>query len=869
MKNIFTYLILAFVILIPCNVFSQNQWDVTQNLFSYVKLEKDLNSESRNAASVTYKGKIFYFISYDTDHKVVVREIVNGDSLAVNSFNPIEVAHYEILKDKVEPRSQLAPVVFNGVLYLFFNDDSGYYSGEVGYVTYDDKLQKWSAPIMYPASEKLYLDAGSVVVVDNKLCMVSYHSYTDHQPTPPYYEDVLEIRWTTDPTNLYGWTGQYAMTSDARWPYYSIQSDGGKQDVGIFTPISAISQNYLDPAGTITSQKLIVAKTSGAYTRRGPSAYAFISQYKFDTNGELTLIRKDSVLCPFWVQSVALVQGSVENDPSSTGNCTQLFVKNDNTENKYNRHRIARLQLKEGETQWTTQEDNVVPQNSPMKMWADAETNLTAVNYDLLDGDPSSTTTPIQRYIVLLYRGNTDNNHPLLSAWVKSDYLKYKQTLTQDLINDPTQCQYIGYIEGPPPYYKSNSNNTYVNSNAEGNISYVDFISSHSMIIDNKVSFTTQSSFTTHISSVSAEISYLRQQSKDTTTKITSSEGVTMHAGPENKGLYIVNAPTISLAEYYVYDWHRIKRLYSSFDFSMVITRHHLTPDLSDSLNSSDPETFMSAKRGIDFNYYPSIATFGDPSVSWSSQNSVDKNFTIEQSKDVESKTTKSLKLSSDMCKYFSSESEKTVEYTTTTITANSNSITAHSNMDNATKTGDCSVLEYDFYWIKPSTNGSNWWVKNPTDNTWCVTYKVTTIVLYGGDTIHDNSKFANSRPRQDTTASIILKPVVETPKIAEQKQIEAGKSPLYQNNPNPFIGSTKIKYTVGIENIPANSTDCLTRLVIYNLSGQLVATLVNENKAPGSYEVEWDASQFTPGVYFYSLQSGRFKDVKKLILMK
>jgi hypothetical protein len=57
--------------------------------------------------------------------------------------------------------------------------------------------------------------------------------------------------------------------------------------------------------------------------------------------------------------------------------------------------------------------------------------------------------------------------------------------------------------------------------------------------------------------------------------------------------------------------------------------------------------------------------------------------------------------------------------------------------------------------------------------------------------------------------------------------------------------------------------------LIVYDISGHQVATLVNETKAPGSYEVEWDASRFTPGVYFYSLQSGSFKDVKKLVLLK
>ena len=84
-----------------------------------------------------------------------------------------------------------------------------------------------------------------------------------------------------------------------------------------------------------------------------------------------------------------------------------------------------------------------------------------------------------------------------------------------------------------------------------------------------------------------------------------------------------------------------------------------------------------------------------------------------------------------------------------------------------------------------------------------------------------------------------------------------------------PFAEITKIKYQVGSDILQANPAGCVTKLEVYNLSGLQVATLVNENKAPGNYEVEWDASLLTPGVYFYSLQSGNFKDVKKLVLLK
>ena len=58
--------------------------------------------------------------------------------------------------------------------------------------------------------------------------------------------------------------------------------------------------------------------------------------------------------------------------------------------------------------------------------------------------------------------------------------------------------------------------------------------------------------------------------------------------------------------------------------------------------------------------------------------------------------------------------------------------------------------------------------------------------------------------------------------------------------------------------------------LSVYNLLGQKVATLVDKKQQAGSYEVEWDASGFSSGVYLYKLKtSGGFEKVKKLILLK
>jgi hypothetical protein len=57
--------------------------------------------------------------------------------------------------------------------------------------------------------------------------------------------------------------------------------------------------------------------------------------------------------------------------------------------------------------------------------------------------------------------------------------------------------------------------------------------------------------------------------------------------------------------------------------------------------------------------------------------------------------------------------------------------------------------------------------------------------------------------------------------------------------------------------------------LKIFDVLGREVATLVNEKKSPGSYQIPWNAKGIANGVYFYRLECGNNVDVKKLILLK
>jgi len=91
----------------------------------------------------------------------------------------------------------------------------------------------------------------------------------------------------------------------------------------------------------------------------------------------------------------------------------------------------------------------------------------------------------------------------------------------------------------------------------------------------------------------------------------------------------------------------------------------------------------------------------------------------------------------------------------------------------------------------------------------------------------------------------------------------------LHQNYPNPFNPSTKIRFSIpAVETGHALSLQSVT-LKVYNILGNEVAELVNEYKSPGVYEIEFDGSFLSSGVYVYRLEAGSKKTSKKFILMK
>jgi photosystem II stability/assembly factor-like uncharacterized protein len=102
----------------------------------------------------------------------------------------------------------------------------------------------------------------------------------------------------------------------------------------------------------------------------------------------------------------------------------------------------------------------------------------------------------------------------------------------------------------------------------------------------------------------------------------------------------------------------------------------------------------------------------------------------------------------------------------------------------------------------------------------------------------------------------------------SKEVEIEVNSLPLQfsleQNYPNPFNPTTKIKYS-----IPSSAGNELVTLKVYDILGNEVTTLVNEQQTPGRYEVIFNGKNKASGVYFYQLRAGSFNSIRKFVLLK
>ncbi len=136
-----------------------------------------------------------------------------------------------------------------------------------------------------------------------------------------------------------------------------------------------------------------------------------------------------------------------------------------------------------------------------------------------------------------------------------------------------------------------------------------------------------------------------------------------------------------------------------------------------------------------------------------------------------------------------------------------------------------------------------------------------------GADDLRDLSVNGNhldtyGDPTVDQSGAFIITNVEQTRTVIPE-QLH-----LSQNYPNPFNPSTRIKFTIP-SNVSQSEAKNLVTLKVYDILGIEVATLINEKLSAGEYEVDFNASDLTTGVYFYKLQSSSFVETKKMLLLR
>jgi len=129
------------------------------------------------------------------------------------------------------------------------------------------------------------------------------------------------------------------------------------------------------------------------------------------------------------------------------------------------------------------------------------------------------------------------------------------------------------------------------------------------------------------------------------------------------------------------------------------------------------------------------------------------------------------------------------------------------------------------------------------------VSYKLKAV-----DDANNYSDFSNTE-----SIWVLYKPTVGEDDV-EESFIPTEFS-ITQNHPNPFNTETNITYGIPEDNF--------VNLVVYNIQGEKVATLVNAQLPAGSYKANFDGNSLPSGVYIYKIQAGSFSQIKRMLLIK
>ncbi len=169
---------------------------------------------------------------------------------------------------------------------------------------------------------------------------------------------------------------------------------------------------------------------------------------------------------------------------------------------------------------------------------------------------------------------------------------------------------------------------------------------------------------------------------------------------------------------------------------------------------------------------------------------------------------------------------------------------------------------------LATSTNNGITWTKhanNPVidlgpQGSWDANYVEAGSIILVEDTLYTWYDGSRNNTATNLWRIGLAKSPIE-PVSVENEITQPTEFLLSQNHPNPFNPSTKIKYSV-----PQTSQ---VQLKVFDVLGNEIETLVNEEKPSGTYELTWNAADLPSGVYFYQLKAGEYTGTKKMILLK
>lgn len=827
MKKLIIISILAILLLTILNGFS-NTWNTPdKGYFTCQKdIEKDVTDFSKSAASVYYEGKLFYFVLFNDafSSKIILRKLTNtinsSDnfqwSVASKEDNMTNLTNGIICKDYY----QFAPVVFNGSLLLFLPNVGGYLSYSVYSPSTTPGLSSWSAlktPFQHMAINQTgkYIAA---VVVEDKLCLFSANPNSG-----------MDVYWTKD---LEAWS--YAHFENAwRTPINYDDNYNQKQQISLIC--KSFSEN------NVRKSKIMMAYLD-------KYDHARCSEFRFNDQEVLQQISDNSISVEFQYRSVQIVEGSVQGDPSS-GELVQAFLKLENQDNGYVRYRIQRYQL--SNNTWTKQENNLVKQNY---CWSSSFLNPCAINYPVSKGDV------ITNYMCLIYRGYDDWDHPLNCAWSVSDHYNLvgnKQSISMSSVKS---AQYIGYIEGPPPFYlnsKDHLKDPYINP-ACAPISQVEYSHTEASSTEETISVDVETTSSVKIAGFKAELGLFYEHKWGKEYKTTIEQSIDYIALEEIEGHYFLLKPTIDQYEIRVYDAHN-NYLYTTYYMKIGDVKSYLDPfELPEGLVPDDPDTYHN--RGIPFSDYIS---FGHQNVNW-----VKGSETGHAKIEVESETSNtnnakvSVSVEFELGEIWNLGVSGNFEWeqTTKTLMGNAIDVNTRLNQPDPNEPKDVKALSYTIWWLQKTPDLDTWWFypgQDTAQETWCLTYEVYQCRRVDNSGYDAKGEFGSDEGNAQN----------QQEDLTSKAGVVSNETTLGQNFPNPFSEKTRIIYTIGSKE-SGDEQACHVNLKIYDMNGRLINTLTDEKHLPGNYEAEWNASGFAPGIYYYSLETENFRDVKKLILL-